>query len=195
MGPTKADARDELKAGLRRTTAEERATRSAVIRAMLADLPEWQEAGTVMLFAAMRYEVDLLPLLRTAVEKRLIFPAMEDGRIVARQVVAEDQLGVENNIREPRAEDCPEVSADEIDLVLIPGLGFGRDGTRLGRGKGHYDRFLAGLPAGTARCGVCFVCQLRDDLPSEGHDIPVPVILSEEGIYRLPRPETGVAGV
>jgi 5-formyltetrahydrofolate cyclo-ligase len=81
-------------------------------------------------------------------------------------------------IREPRA-DCAVAAVDEIDLVLVPGLGFSRDGVRLGRGRGHYDRFLTGLRPGVPCVGVCFRCQLCDSLPSESHDVPVHGVISE----------------
>jgi 5-formyltetrahydrofolate cyclo-ligase len=63
----------------------------------------------------------------------------------------------------------------------VPGLGFGRDGTRLGRGKGHYDRFLPGLSSTAFLCGVCFRCQVSDALPVESHDVPMDALLTESG--------------
>ena len=57
-----------------------------------------------------------------------------------------------------------------IDIVIVPGLAFTRDGRRLGQGGGFYDRFLAQLPADCTTIGVGFAEQLLDDLPVEPHD-------------------------
>jgi 5-formyltetrahydrofolate cyclo-ligase len=57
-------------------------------------------------------------------------------------------------------------------------MAFTKDGHRLGRGRGYYDRLLATLPATTLRIGVCFRCQLIDNIPSEPHDESVDLVLS-----------------
>jgi 5-formyltetrahydrofolate cyclo-ligase len=65
----------------------------------------------------------------------------------------------------------PSVDPGSIGLVLVPGLAFTVDGRRLGRGGGHYDRFLA--QCGAPAVGVCFAEQLVDELPVERHDVAV----------------------
>lgn len=67
----------------------------------------------------------------------------------------------------------------KVDLVLLPGLAFGRCGERLGYGGGYYDRFLATIP-GTP-VGLCFSWQIFDEIPVEPHDVPVKALLSENG--------------
>ena len=68
---------------------------------------------------------------------------------------------------EPDPAKCPVVDAGGIDLVLVPGLGFGRDGSRLGRGRGYYDRFLGSEAAGAMRVGVAFGSQVVEAVPVE----------------------------
>jgi 5-formyltetrahydrofolate cyclo-ligase len=61
-----------------------------------------------------------------------------------------------------------------IDLIIVPGLAFGRDGSRLGYGGGYYDRFLARPEQENAlRCGAGYPFQLVDCLPTEPHDVPL----------------------
>jgi len=72
------------------------------------------------------------------------------------------------NILEPTNNDL--LDPDELDLIIVPGVAFDRNGNRCGRGKGFYDRFLAKTHAITI--AVCFDCQLVDELPTEPHDIP-----------------------
>ena len=57
-----------------------------------------------------------------------------------------------------------------LDLIVLPGAAFTRDGRRLGYGGGFYDTLLAGPARDVPLAGVCFPCQLLDDLPVEPHD-------------------------
>ena len=61
------------------------------------------------------------------------------------------------------------IPPENLHRILVPGRGFTPDGHRLGRGKGIYDRLLAGTSA--QKIGVCFSCQMIDELPTSGHDI------------------------
>lgn len=72
-------------------------------------------------------------------------------------------------------------------LVLVPLLGFDAHGTRLGYGKGHYDRALATLRAKgrTFACAVAYKAQMLDDLPAEPHDQPLDWAVTEQGSVPL----------
>lgn len=67
-----------------------------------------------------------------------------------------------------------------IDLVAVPGLGFDRDGYRLGYGGGVYDRLLD-LTPGAAHVGLFFASQRVNHLPRESHDLPLKAVVTEEG--------------
>jgi len=69
--------------------------------------------------------------------------------------------------------------AGHVDVVLLPGLAFGRNGGRLGFGAGFYDRLLA-LPSfdGSERCGVGYDAQVVDSIPLEAHDARLGHILT-----------------
>lgn len=78
----------------------------------------------------------------------------------------------------------------EPTLLLMPLLGFDATGQRLGWGKGYYDRFLAGVAAGTARplaVGIAFACQQVAAIPSEPHDVRLDAVLTEQGLL-VPAP-------
>jgi 5-formyltetrahydrofolate cyclo-ligase len=63
------------------------------------------------------------------------------------------------------------VPLNQLDLLLVPGLGFDLRGRRLGRGKGFYDRMLS--EASGVKCGICFDEQILQEIPAEPHDISV----------------------
>lgn len=90
-------------------------------------------------------------------------------------------------IREPvKAVDSRMLSADEIDLFLIPGLAFDRHGYRLGMGGGHYDRYLTQV-RNAPKWGMCFEVQLLESLPHEAHDVRMDRLITESGMIRCPR--------
>ncbi len=71
------------------------------------------------------------------------------------------------------------ISPDVLDVVVVPGLAFTRDGRRLGQGGGHYDRFLPRLRPSCVTVGVGFAEQLVDDLPTEPHDVRLDMIVTD----------------
>lgn len=85
----------------------------------------------------------------------------------------------------------PEVAGDEmwampgrvapatLDVVVVPGLAFARDGRRLGRGRGHYDRFLATVGPRCLSVGVGFAEQLVDDVPTAEHDVRLDAVVTD----------------
>jgi 5-formyltetrahydrofolate cyclo-ligase len=82
---------------------------------------------------------------------------------------------------------APVVPGDEIAVVLVPGLAFDRLGGRLGRGKGYYDRFLAGLD-GTLFVGITGG-YIVAELPTEDHDVVMTHLAGEFGVACSPLPE------
>lgn len=91
-------------------------------------------------------------------------------------------------ILEPSSQHCLRVDPTMVEVVLVPGLAFDRLGTRLGRGKGHYDRLLARIGEPAVRVGVCHPWQVMEapvaPLPREPHDVPMHWILTPQGAIR-----------
>ncbi len=70
------------------------------------------------------------------------------------------------------------------DVIFTPLLGFDRYGTRLGYGKGYYDRYFANAGKNALRIGLAFSVQLMHELPSDPHDIALHATITERGIMR-----------
>ena len=77
------------------------------------------------------------------------------------------------------------VPLDLIDLVIVPGLGFTPTGYRIGRGMGFYDRFLAQPGFIGLSCGLAFEEQIVPELPLLDHDMPLGMLVTEQGIRRF----------
>jgi len=88
--------------------------------------------------------------------------------------------------REPQAR-APVVAVELIDLMLLPGVSFDRQGFRLGFGGGCYDRVLPRLRAEAWTCGVAYGFQVVAELPREAHDVPVKLLVTEGGFVPIPR--------
>ena len=68
--------------------------------------------------------------------------------------------------------------------ILVPGLAFSRQGNRLGKGGGYYDKFLAKEPDHPT-IALAYEFQMTDEVPCEEHDRPVSMIVTESGIYHI----------
>lgn len=80
------------------------------------------------------------------------------------------------HIEEPTGNEITDPS--EIELVVVPAVAYDRKGKRLGRGKGFYDRFLKQTKA--TKVGVGYEFQLVDELPTEPHDIPMDMVITQK---------------
>lgn len=138
--------------------------------------------GTVMTYLAFGSEADLSPVIAAtrAGGGRIVVPRVEDRAIVPVELVEDATLVTSAyGIDEPLGTAIP---ADEIDVVLVPGVAFDRSGGRLGNGAGYYDRFLPRLRPGTPTVGVCFSVQLVDAVPLEPWDVRLGLVVSERGV-------------
>lgn len=177
----KAEARQRLRDQLKRLSQPDRASGSAAIRAILKSQPVWESARAVLLFVPTRDEPETSPLISDALDagKIVTLPRHVPGsdsyaacRIMnPRADLAPGRFG----IPEPRPE-CPIFPMNELDFVLVPGIGFAPDGGRLGRGRGYFDRLLAAVPG--FKCGVAFDCQIAAGLPLEPHDVRLDCLLT-----------------
>lgn len=98
-----------------------------------------------------------------------------------RQITALDQLvpGI-YGIPEPPA-GSPLILTDSVDFAILPCVTCDHSGRRLGRGGGYYDRFLTHY-----RGGAVLLCRerlIREEIPVEPHDRPLPWVLTERGLY------------
>jgi 5-formyltetrahydrofolate cyclo-ligase len=76
-------------------------------------------------------------------------------------------------------EDDPPPDPLTIDVVIVPGTAFTRDGQRLGQGGGWYDRFLRTVGADCITIGVGFSPQILDQLPTEPHDVRLDLVVTD----------------
>ena len=195
----------EEKAALRRATMgvlralepAERASRSVAVTTRYAALPEWRDSREVLGYFPMSVEVDVLPLLESALGegRKVWLPRIEEGRLVFRRVhdLDGDLETHPYGMREPlaRLEAFDPSSAEGAVIVVTPGLAFDAGGHRLGRGKGYYDAFL-GSARGSARVpfraiAVAFAEQVVPSVPHGERDMKVDAVVTDRDLLRAPR--------
>lgn len=159
-------------------------TADRAIMEHLAAMPEYREAQTVFCFVSVRREIATFPILKDALAagKTLCVPlCMEKGIMEPRQITDLAQLQEGSyGLLEP-SHDAPLVNIDDIDFAILPCTTCNHQGQRLGKGGGFYDRFLSHYRGGTVM--LCREKLIREEIPVEPHDYPVPWVLTERGLY------------
>ena len=133
----------------------------------LASWPVLREARTVLTYLAFKNEIDLRFLFDLFPDKHWIVPRIENQRLILHPYDPARLIRHRFGMLEPAA-DLPVVDPPTLDLVLVPGVAFDRQGRRLGFGGGFYDRFLITTPA--LRVGVTYDECLAEEIPCGAHD-------------------------
>ena len=81
-------------------------------------------------------------------------------------------------IREPDILRCRSANAEDIELVIVPGVAFDVSGNRIGYGRGCYDQFLPSLADSANTIGLAYDFQVFDHLPHDYGDIRMDHILT-----------------
>ncbi len=84
------------------------------------------------------------------------------------------------SVPEPLSTERP-AAPEEVEVVLLPLLGFDRQGNRLGYGAGYYDRFLAAYSR-PVKIGLAYACQECESLPAETTDVSMDYVVTEEEV-------------
>lgn len=176
----KLAARDSLPAGVRAAASER------IVERILSSR-EFENAKTVMLYRAVRGEVNLDGLAGSplAQGKRFVYPrCVSKTEMVALLPLGEDawETGYAG-IPEPLLEKSCAVAPEEIDLVLCPCTVFDEGCSRMGMGAGFYDRFLERCP-NAAVAAAAFETQKADAVPSQSWDRPMDAVFTEQAAYR-----------
>lgn len=182
---SKAAIRAEARAFLRALSPAERAAAEAEIARRVWEVPEVAGARTLLLYASLPEEVGTDAIADEARRRgiALVYPrCLPEGRMVLHQADSSETLRPGRfGIREPDEEAAIREVAD-IDAALIPGLAWDREGHRLGRGGGYYDRLLAHPEWRGFRCGLFFAAQETSSVPREAWDIRLDAIVTEKEI-------------
>lgn len=187
---TKEAMRREARKRLAALTPEERAAAAAAIAGRLWLLPELAAARVILLYASMGTEVETDGIAAEAGRRGIIltYPRClpETRALVLHRIGGHDELrtGGSFGIREPDPA-CPLVRVEDVNVALVPGLGWDRRGVRLGRGAGYYDRLFLNPAWRGFRCGLFYSVQEFDSLAANRLDAPLDAVVTERETVRF----------
>ncbi|MDR2791886.1 MAG: 5-formyltetrahydrofolate cyclo-ligase [Tannerellaceae bacterium] len=145
----------------------------------LEDDPFFRNASYIALYYPLPGEVDTFPCLSRWKNSKGLFLPLVSGNTLHLLPYAPGTQLVAGPFGIMQPDDMPyPVPPECIDLIVVPGLAFDRQGNRLGRGKGFYDRFLSDLSI--PRIGLCFQFQLLEEVPFNTLDIPMDKVITDE---------------
>jgi 5-formyltetrahydrofolate cyclo-ligase len=168
-------------------SSEERAGKSKIIARKLEDLDVFKKAKHILFYFSIGSEVSTIPIIGDwSDKKRLYLPKL----INESEFIALPFRGFERlkkgayGIPEPDFQDKSGPFRGDLDLIIVPGVAFDKNGSRLGMGKGFYDRYLAKLDS-VPGIGLAFEEQILADIPKEPYDKPVDILITDKNIYYL----------
>lgn len=154
------------------------------IKLNLISLPEYINSKTLFVYISFANEVHTKDIIDDAFknEKRVFVPNIE-GNNMSMIEIRRDTTYTANNygIIEP-VFNKEDIYNGDIDIAIIPLIGYDRKFGRLGRGGGYYDKFLQDRKC--KKIAIAYSIQEVDKLPIESHDVKMDIIVTEEGIIR-----------
>ncbi len=185
------ERRNAMSATEARTAAEE-------VAGHVAASSEFRSAGRVAGYIALEHELDPAPLVRAALAagKAVYLPrVLDSARMEFTRWQAGEPLHANRfGIPEPAADPDRVLAPEDLDLVLVPLLGFDGRGNRLGFGAGFYDRAFAFRRQARARpllCGCAYAWQETGPLVAADWDVPLDAVATERGLKHFDRGERG----
>ena len=152
---------------------------------------QYRSAKCVLWYVDVRDEVRTRHSLLEAIAspQKIVVPYCMGNQLALFHLETMDELEPGKfKILEPRAElrglTEKRVATEELDLVIVPGVAFDRNGGRIGHGKGYYDKLLQNVRDDSLRVGLAFECQIVDIIPKQSHDVPMDAVVTENSTYK-----------
>ncbi len=196
----KSDLRAYLRSKRKAVPSALRSKKSLVILDRLRSHPAYRDARYPAFTVSVGSEVETISLLQERLSQNLpvLLPrVLDNGRLAFHRVegsLQKLQLS-DRNIPEPAPDPATQVPLDQIDLWVIPGVGFDPKGHRLGQGGGFFDRLFSQITSSAPRLALAYDCQMVPLVPVEPQDEPVDEILTERTSYRFQQIEVRSEGV
>ena len=167
--------REKIKKKKQQLTDKEKEIEAANVFEKIEALPEFINAHNIIIYWSMP---DELPthnfIIRWSKKKTMLLPVVKGEDMLIKPFSTKEELKQGSlGIWEP---DTQKEYLNSIDLVIVPGVAFDRDKSRLGRGKGYYDRYF--INKRIVKIGVCFDFQLLESIPIDSFDIKMDKVVT-----------------
>lgn len=176
--------RKEIKEVLNKYSVSDLKERSSIIQSHFFSLPEYQKLSLPMSYVSTGREVYTHDLIKKVIADKnaVAVPFIAGNEIIPCKIGNFEDLerGVFGILQPTTEADSMPLSA--LDMIIVPGLAFDRQGNRLGRGKGFYDRFLQSVNPKTLKIALAFSFQIVKRVPITANDVSVDKVITENGI-------------
>ena len=193
----KSEIRKEVRRLRDALPQEVRKERSAQIASRVIELQEFQCANVVLLYSAIKSEVETVLIYEEAkrLEQSVYYPRVIGDRMEFYLIDEATEFETSTfGVCEPKIDEARCYVPNEKDsvFVLVPGLAFDKEGNRIGYGGGYYDKYLYWLEkkmvvANICKAAVAYDCQMfvPGMIESESYDIRVDYIVTEREMYKI----------
>lgn len=176
----KEEVRRQVRARKALLSQSERMEASDAVFDMLEKTAAFLMSDNILMYHSLPDELDTHRFLdKWAARKRFFLPRVNGLNL---EILPYDKSSLRLgafHIEEPDGTET--ASVREIDLIIVPGVGYDPDGNRVGRGKGYYDRLLSESRA--TKIGVAYDFQVVDSIDCEPHDIGVDIVITDTTYY------------
>lgn len=181
--------RKELKRRLFKMSEEVRKRESVTVTQKLLSMKEYQASERISVYMSMPNEVNTMDIMKNIFEtKKKCFIPYYKGTVMKMVPLASmedyNSLPLTSwNIKQPADDDVRDdaLQTGGLDLIVVPGLGFTKDGARLGRGKGYYDNYITKCHQVDGNrpitISLAYSTQLCDEIPMSDHDMYIDHVL------------------
>ena len=169
--------RKSVREDISKLSTEEKEVVSSHIFNKIAHAKEVGQASVIALFISLADEPQTDNFIKHLLlqNKRVVVPRIE-GEEMNFYDISEGLTAGAFGIMEPAA--TSPIEPSEIDVMIVPGVAFTSQGARLGRGKGFYDKYLSHKDFHAYTIGVCYPCQVVENIPIEEHDKRLDCVIS-----------------
>ncbi|MFH1715093.1 MAG: 5-formyltetrahydrofolate cyclo-ligase [Elusimicrobiota bacterium] len=182
----KNELRNKILEKRRRMDSRELSVISARANEALSSLDLLHDARSVMVYSSFENEVDTWSFIEQTISSKgyVVLPKIKGcAGLAAYKITDISHLVMSGlGIKEPDESVCETVEISDLDLIIVPGVVFGRCGGRIGRGKGYYDNFLKEADGVISIVGLAFDFQVFDKVPQHENDVRMDRIVTEKEI-------------
>lgn len=156
--------------------------KSSLIKGNLFNLEHYKTSKTVMFFVSFNSEVNTHDMIKEALKNKIVIvPKIINKEIEPSVIIDIDSLLPSERFGILEPIEVMKIAYKNIDLVLVPGIVFDKEGHRIGYGFGYYDKFLKKVPK-AIKIGLAFDFQVIDKIPREMHDVSVDMIVTDKKV-------------
>ena len=191
----KQSIRKEVTEKKKRMSEEEIIRLSLELKEKFCSLEEYRSACVLYAYISYNQEVRTAPIIEQAWKdkKRVAVPRtfneeyMEFIYINSFDELENGYMGIPEPKYEVFADDFDRIAQEQEVLMLLPGLAFDKEGSRLGYGGGFYDLYLEDYSEETnfIKAALCYDFQIYEKLKTEDHDVKMDIVISNSRITRI----------